>query len=175
MAYRARRRATDPEYAAREAAHGIAYRRENGRAAQDRYRERNREALRQSGRERARELRQDPDFRARANEASKRHWASLKAEMISAYGGACSCCGESESAFLSLEHLNGDGAEHRASLGGASKVWADLKKRGWPKDGYTVLCFNCNLGKRCNGGICPHQMSVSALISLYAETTPVGR
>ena len=29
------------------------------------------------------------------------------------YGRACSCCGETEPAFLTIDHVNNDGAEHR--------------------------------------------------------------
>jgi hypothetical protein len=31
----------------------------------------------------------------------------------------------------------------------------DLKRQGWPKDGYTVLCLNCNIAKGATG-TCPH-------------------
>jgi hypothetical protein len=29
-------------------------------------------------------------------------------------------------------------------------------KQGFP-DGFQTLCFNCNVGKYKNGGVCPHQ------------------
>lgn len=76
--------------------------------------------------------------------------------MIAAYGGRCYCCGENIPDFLTLEHLAGDGAAHRAAVGrNAQAQLLDLKRRGWPQEGYTVACFNCNLGR----GIaerCPH-------------------
>ena len=31
-----------------------------------------------------------------------------------------------------------------------------LKRQGWPKDGYQLLCANCNQGRARNGGVCPH-------------------
>lgn len=82
--------------------------------------------------------------------------------MIAAYGGACTCCSEPRPEFLSLEHTAGDGAAHRAKVGrnGQAQL-VDLKRRGWPKDGYTVLCFNCNIAKGAHGQ-CPHQVEREA-------------
>lgn len=76
--------------------------------------------------------------------------------MIEAYGGRCACrnCPETNTAFLTLEHVNGDGAEHRAKVG--SHTYADLRRKGWPQDGYTLLCWNCNALKRY-GRTCPHE------------------
>lgn len=86
----------------------------------------------------------------------RRYRADLKCEMIEAYGGKCSCCGEAEPAFLTIEHTRGDGAEHRRMLG-SFNVYNDLKSRGWPKDGFDLLCFNCNCATS-GGKICPHKL-----------------
>jgi len=76
--------------------------------------------------------------------------------MIRAYGGKCQCCAEFVPQLLTLEHVEGDGARHRADVGrNAQAQLVDLKRRGWPKEGYTVLCFNCNIGKG-TGTSCPH-------------------
>lgn len=83
-------------------------------------------------------------------------WLRLRQEMLNAYGRACACCGETLEPFLTLEHVNGDGAIHRLRVGGGANSYRDLKKRGWPKKGFTVLCMNCNWAKR-KTGVCPHQ------------------
>lgn len=80
--------------------------------------------------------------------------ASLRKEMRKAYGEKCSCCGETESRFLTLEHLLHDGANHRRAFPGQS-IYRDLKRRGWPKDKYTLMCWNCNMARR-DGEPCPH-------------------
>ena len=85
----------------------------------------------------------------------------LKRELLAGYGQRCACCGEEEERFLSLDHVNGGGAAHRRQIGSAPMVWLDAIKRGFPAD-YQILCFNCNLGRHLNGGICPHQDSMSA-------------
>lgn len=83
---------------------------------------------------------------------------SLKREVMEAYGGKCQCCGESEIAFLSIDHINNDGYKHRSEIGvGGTIIYSFLKKKGFPKEGFQVLCFNCNHGKHINGGVCPHK------------------
>ena len=81
--------------------------------------------------------------------------------MIAAYGGACTCCGEARQRFLTLEHVNHDGAEHRKAKGHAALL-LDLKALGWPKDRFTILCMNCNWAER-NGEPCPHKTEAEAL------------
>jgi len=80
---------------------------------------------------------------------------AFKAEMIAAYGGKCACCGETEPVFLSLEHVNGGGYQER-KVGGAMGVWRRLRAEGWPKDGYRILCMNCQFGTKL-GRTCPHK------------------
>ena len=47
------------------------------------------------------------------NRRITRYRHKLRADAIEAYGSKCSCCGESESRFLTFDHINNDGAEHR--------------------------------------------------------------
>ena len=80
----------------------------------------------------------------------------LKLEVFEAYGGVvCACCGETIETFLTIDHINNDGNEHRKKIGRTS-VYRWLKKQNFPL-GYQVLCFNCNMGKQLNGGVCPHK------------------
>ena len=86
---------------------------------------------------------------------------SFKDKVFTHYGELCACCGETNRVFLTLDHVNGDGAEHRRELGGGrttstDKTWRWLVQSNFP-DGFQILCYNCNCGKRDNGGICPHQ------------------
>jgi hypothetical protein len=86
----------------------------------------------------------------------KSETAKLRAEFIEEYGGRCECCGESEPDFLSLDHIYSDGAAHRKQLR-RGNIYRDLKRLGWPKDRYRLLCFDCNLGRSRHGGRCPHE------------------
>lgn len=78
-----------------------------------------------------------------------------KLEFILEYGGKCICCGETGIDFLTVEHIGGNASIGDMSFGGA--LIANLKVRGWPKDKYTVLCFNCNCCKKF-GRPCSHNV-----------------
>lgn len=94
------------------------------------------------------------DCRTVSNSGVKRRNAALKAEVFAAYGSKCSCCGEAEQSFLSIDHVNGyDGLGPRKS----TPLYRWLKKNGYPA-GFQLLCMNCN-GARGYYGYCPHDHS----------------
>ena len=106
--------------------------------------------------ERRKEMR-TPEQRKRDTAAMRVRHVKLRAEVLKAYGGKCACCGESESLFLELDHVNGRGNEHRRQIGrGSAATYRHLKKLGWPKADFQILCANCNAGSARNGGVCPH-------------------
>lgn len=84
----------------------------------------------------------------------KNYMNKTKLDGIIAYGGKCSCCGESTYEFLTIEHLNGRDKSDKKKLTG-KQMWVRAKAEGYP-DTYTVLCFNCNCAKGAFG-TCPHQ------------------
>jgi hypothetical protein len=93
---------------------------------------------------------------------NRRHWVGLKLKVFTAYGGsACKCCGETEFAFLTLDHINDDGAIHRRFVGGSRSVYLWVKKHGFPP-GFQVLCWNCNAAKSTLGK-CPHEQRRTGL------------
>ena len=89
----------------------------------------------------------------------RRYRAKLKTQVVAAYGGCCTCCGENEMAFLTIEHLNGGGLEHRKRVGSGSGIYRDIIRQGFPTK-FTVLCMNCNFAKRW-GKTCPHQQALN--------------
>ncbi len=88
--------------------------------------------------------------------------ARVRAAVLEAYGGSvCACCGETEPKFLTIDHVNNDGAAFRRKIAGKrtaagyhTYIW--LIRNNYPP-GFQVLCMNCNHGKRMNGGVCPHR------------------
>jgi len=101
----------------------------------------------------------DPEkHREQQRESQARTRKRNRDEMVAAYGGHCACprCPETNPAFLTLEHVNRDGKTHRAKVG--SHTYADLRRRGWPKEGYALLCWNCNAMTRF-GRTCPHEIA----------------
>ena len=81
-------------------------------------------------------------------------------EALAAYGGTCTCCGETEITFLTIDHVENDGAAHRRQprVDHAIGIW--LRRNGYPP-GFQVLCWNCNLAKALYGN-CPHQTASTA-------------
>lgn len=97
----------------------------------------------------------------KGKENKKKYHLNLKKTIISEYSNnenKCSCCGEMELLFLTIDHINNDGAEDRKKTGSGAGFYRYLKRNNFPnKDKYQVLCFNCNHGKQINGGVCPHK------------------
>lgn len=77
-------------------------------------------------------------------------------EVIAAYGGECLCCGEKDWHFLSLDHINNDGAKHRREVG-ASGVYKWAIDNKFPPT-LRILCFNCNMARAFYKN-CPHEIS----------------
>src|SRR6267142_1015780 len=79
----------------------------------------------------------------------------VRQETFAHYGGAvCACCGETEILFLTLDHVNDDGARHRKELLGPKrgktagwKFYLKLRQLGYPPLALRVLCYNCNSGR----------------------------
>lgn len=93
--------------------------------------------------------------------AAKANRQALKIDIFNHYGGCiCNCCGETQLCFLSLDHINNDGAAHRKEIDSkrreAPQMYRWVKRNNYPS-GFQVLCFNCNHGRHINGGVCPHK------------------
>lgn len=82
----------------------------------------------------------------------------------------CMCCGENIYEFLTIDHINGGGRKHRTEIKGTIYKW--LVDNNFP-DGFQVLCYNCNSGKRVNNGVCPHKTLNPATVNtfLYSPTS----
>jgi hypothetical protein len=99
------------------------------------------------------------DYRRRANSTLR----TLKQQVLDKYGNCCACCSETHYVFLTVDHVNGDGAEHRKELrpngkekGSSYKLYKAVLNDPDPSR-YQILCWNCNCGRQLNGGICPHK------------------
>src|SRR6185437_3365212 len=92
--------------------------------------------------------------------SSSEYTQKLRSKVLDHYGWMCSCCREIEPLFLCIDHKNNNGAAHRRELGSrsSSALYRYLIKNDFP-DEFQTLCFNCNHGKKINGGECPHDTS----------------
>lgn len=89
------------------------------------------------------------------------HEQKNKLDTLWFYSGGepkCFCCGEKETTFLTIDHINGGGKTHRKQMGrGGQQIYRWLKRNNYP-EGFRILCFNCNSGQFINGGVCPHRI-----------------
>lgn len=65
----------------------------------------------------------------------------------------CACCGVTYYPFLTLDHVENDGAEHKRKVGKGRSLYQWIVSHEFP-DGFQVLCMNCNLAKQILGGEC---------------------
>ena len=96
----------------------------------------------------------------RAKSKARREALRLKVLTYYADGSPlCKCCGETEMAFLTVDHINGGGNKHRRQehiICLYKWLHSQWLKTGKYPTGFQVLCMNCNVGKfRC--GVCPHK------------------
>jgi 5-methylcytosine-specific restriction endonuclease McrA len=112
----------------------------------------------------------DPEYRARTADRNSAHQKAdvqanpekyrarrqqyqqhLKEQVFGHYGWTCACCGSDDR--ISIDHIAGNGKEHRMELFGAGgpkvssvrmHVW--LVKNNFP-EGFQTLCMPCNTSK----------------------------
>jgi len=99
-------------------------------------------------------------FSQNNKESTKKYRKKIRKEVIDKYGGKCVCCGETELLFLTIDHKNNDGNLERIEMSGdqsgsSMKFFFKIRKEPIRED-LQILCFNCNLGRSMNDGICPH-------------------
>lgn len=81
----------------------------------------------------------------------------LKLAALNKVGMQCACCGESRFEFLSIDHVKNDGHIHRREISHGNLYHRVVMHNDDQRYELQTLCFNCNFGKRYNGGICPHR------------------
>lgn len=81
-------------------------------------------------------------------EKQRQYRRKIHKEVLEKYGGKCECCGEIHWEYLSIDHINQDGAKERKHLYGQQggcphRFYLKLKKEPKRND-LRVLCMNCN-------------------------------
>lgn len=90
---------------------------------------------------------------------ARKHKLKLRETVFSHYGNSCACCGETEPAFLTIDHILNDGKLDRGnSERGGHGLYRKIIREEFPNT-YQILCWNCNCGKHKNNGICPHKVA----------------
>jgi hypothetical protein len=107
-----------------------------------------------------------PDYyrdQKRRNQILRR--ARIRDTVMSRYSNGsikCVCCGETERDFLTIDHINGGGGQHRVAIFGdrwtaGARFYNWLVANGFPP-GFQLLCMNCNFSKGKHGR-CVHETS----------------
>lgn len=96
--------------------------------------------------------------RAKEYARQKVWYEERKQRCIEEYGGECWCCGEDEPKFLTFDHVNNDGAEQRKTLKTLMALVGWMIANNFPSS-IQLLCYNCNMGRARNGGVCPHLLT----------------
>ena len=109
---------------------------------------------------------------AECSKARAQFLRNLRFTVMENYGGVrCACCGETEFVFLAIDHVDGNGNEHRQLVGGSKKasqqVFRWIVRNNFPP-GFQVLCHNCNTAKHILGE-CPHETSRKAVAELARQ------
>ena len=127
--------------------------------------------LRERGRQWAR------DNMAQQVEYQRQYTAELKTQVLAHYGEVCKCCGCRDFDYLTVDHIDGNGGEHRVELFGSNKaagrvfyLW--LIRNGFP-DGYQSLCKSCNYSKGKTPQ-CRKDHSRGRVVNLLGRTHPIS-
>lgn len=100
-------------------------------------------------------------------------------EVLNALGRVCACCGEARQGFLTVDHINNDGYKERVNNSNARAgraLWSKVRREGYPKDRYRILCYNCNCGRaRMKDKICPHEKEREMSKPIQTPATDLGK
>lgn len=93
------------------------------------------------------------DWYSKNSERVLRQKKEWREKAIVALGGICVCCGENDALFLTIDHVNNDGAEHRRLVNRGYYRHIALGQLDYEMQ---ILCSNCNSAKQWYGE-CPHK------------------
>lgn len=84
---------------------------------------------------------QDPEYNKKQNNRTRRRRSAI----IFYYGNQCIECGEDDYTKLTIDHKHGGGNQHRKEM--KTNIIDYLYNNLVDKDGYQVMCYNCNCSK----------------------------
>lgn len=108
-----------------------------------------------------------------ARESSNKWRLLTKTQVLLHYSNGviqCSCCGELEIDFLTMDHVDNRKKWNHPKGFTGNRIYSWLKKNNYP-EGFKVSCFNCNIARayKRNNGICPHQKTKDKLLIVANE------
>lgn len=100
-------------------------------------------------------------YKANKQRVSKQHKErrdNIKYLIFEHYGNACACCNESHKEFLTIDHINNDGAlfrKNNPNKRSNAAFYKSIIDSNFPTN-LQLLCWNCNCAKQFHN-ICPHK------------------
>lgn len=95
--------------------------------------------------------RANPEQAERSRASMRKYARKWRAEnrgaIFAMYGSKCNACGESDPIVLDIDHVQNDGASHRAEMGQGQKLIKDILGLGYCPERFQLLCKNCNWRK----------------------------
>jgi hypothetical protein len=106
-------------------------------------------------------MKKDPEWvkkqRRATCESAKRTNREFRRQFLEMYGNRCMCCGETDRILLTLDHVKNDGKHERSEGGSKQRLSYKRATQRYDPERYQILCYNCNIGKARNNGVCPHK------------------
>jgi len=104
----------------------------------------------------------------------------LKSEVFAVYSCGdpkCKSCNETDIGVLTIDHITGNGSDHRREIFGNSKrcgypFYQWLKRNSYP-EGFQVLCYNCQYRKRLHEMRSEEQTHLKEVRAAYARSVKV--
>ncbi|HEX5187377.1 MAG TPA: hypothetical protein VFV86_10860 [Nitrososphaeraceae archaeon] len=86
----------------------------------------------------------------------------IRNKIFEIYGKTCECCGEDNLEFLTCDHVDGGGNQHRQEKS-QKKIFEEILE-SYGDGRFRVLCMNCNWATRF-GKQCPHKKYINRNVS----------
>jgi len=88
----------------------------------------------------------------------ERYRHRFRKNVLNKYGNKCACCGETESKFMSIDHVYGrKNKKYKKEPKSHNLLYLYLSKKNKRLSEYQLLCYNCNCAKGFYG-VCPHKL-----------------
>ena len=82
----------------------------------------------------------------------KRRHVRQRVAVIERYGGDCAFCGSTQYEHLTIDHINGEGSQHRLEIKQQYRGLTDyLYRTEYRPDLYRILCWNCHMAMTRHG------------------------
>ena len=85
------------------------------------------------------------ELRAKFKAYQRKRTADMRDRLFGFLGRSCLFCGDKHQRALTIDHINGDGKQHRSRVrGGICGIYRDILTDPNAREKYQTLCMKCN-------------------------------